>query len=86
MVIHGVSFGSQLDLFFIPVDHRHGHLGTNPRPPPADGQQKVRRIFAIKHLGGGVMMSPRVGKDDDERKRAVPRTLRIITSFVSVGC
>ena len=36
-----VSFDGQLDVFFIPVDHRHCHLGTTPGPFDTDGQQKV---------------------------------------------
>jgi len=36
-----VSFGPQLDVFFIPVGHGHGHFGTTPRPFASDGQQKL---------------------------------------------
>lgn len=27
---HEISFDQQLDVFFVPVGHRHGHLGTTP--------------------------------------------------------
>jgi len=36
-----VPLGRQLDVFFVPVDHRYGHLGTTPRPFDADGQQAL---------------------------------------------
>lgn len=50
MAAHEVSFDPQLDVFFVPVGHGHGHLGTTPRPSGADGQQRLRRALAIKHL------------------------------------
>jgi len=65
VAIHEVSFNPQLDVFFIPVGHRHGHLGTTPRQFGADCQQKVRRAFAIKHLGN--MGLPWAGRRDRER-------------------
>ena len=55
VAVHEVSFDPQLYVFFVPIGHRHGHLGTTPRQIGVDGQQKVRRAFAIKHLGSMVL-------------------------------
>ena len=65
VAIHEVSFDPHLDVFFIPVCHRDGHLGTTPRELGADRQQKVRRAFAIKHLGDAGL--PWAGRRDRER-------------------
>ena len=41
MTTREVPLGRQLDVFFVPVDHGYGHLGTTPGPFDADGQQEL---------------------------------------------
>lgn len=41
MAVHEVPLDPELYVLFVPVDHRHGHPGTTPRPFCADGQQKL---------------------------------------------